>query len=182
MPEEILVRHCSPTLAGIKTGSLFTCAFTDTDELKASLRRWNSTLGAKGLRAIPMRWSAGRALIYLYRPGRLDNDLNREKASRILSQRGYCPGCPGKCLAELMRRLRQREDFPHEIGLFLGYPPEDVEGFIENRECCKCTGCWKVYGDVEAAQKTFAKYKKCTNVYCGLYAQGRSIEKLTVAS
>ena len=26
------------------------------------------------------------------------------------------------------------ETFPHEIGLFLGYPEEDVQGFIEIRE------------------------------------------------
>ena len=36
--------------------------------------------------------------------------------------------------------------FPHEIGLFLGYPFEDVMGFIENKgENYLCSGCWKVY-------------------------------------
>ena len=68
------------------------------------------------------------------------------------------------------------------IGLFLGYPPEDVCGFIENKaDACKCVGCWKVYGDEDAAKKLFAKYKKCTDVYCTLFANGRSIERLTVA-
>ncbi len=38
--------------------------------------------------------------------------------------------------------------FPHEIGLFLGYPPEDVCGYIRNKgKCQKCTGHWQVYGD-----------------------------------
>ena len=26
MSEDLLIRHCSPTLAGIKTGNLFSCA------------------------------------------------------------------------------------------------------------------------------------------------------------
>lgn len=73
--------------------------------------------------------------------------------------------------------------YPYEIGLFLGYPPEDVHGFIKNKaDDCKCVGCWKVYGDAESTKKTFAKYKKCTDVYCDQYAKGRSIECLTVAS
>lgn len=182
MPDESLVRHCSPTLAGLKTGSLFSCAFSGQKELKVFLRNWNTALCQKGLRVIPMRWKDGRALIYVYRPEKLERDLNAEQASQILSQRGYRPGCTGQCVAELMRRLRRQEDFPHEVGLFLGYPPEDVLGFLENREACKCTGCWKVYGDVAAAQKTFSKYKKCTCVYCRLYAQGRPVERLTVAS
>lgn len=182
MPNESLIRHCSPTLAGLKTGSLFSCAFSRQEELKAFLRGWNTALCRKGLRVIPMRWNDGRALIYVYRPEKLKRDLSDGQARRILSRRGYCPDCAGRCVAELMRRLRRREDFPHEIGLFLGYPPEDVQGFMENREGCKCTGCWKVYGDVAAAQKTFAKYRKCTCVYCRLYAQGRPVERLTVAS
>ena len=38
--------------------------------------------------------------------------------------------------------------FPHEIGIFLGYPLADVAGFIRNKgRNCKCIGTWKVYGD-----------------------------------
>lgn len=81
-----------------------------------------------------------------------------------------------------MERLRGGGGFPDEIGLFLGYPPEDVRGFIENKAAgCKCVGCWKVYGDAEAARAVFAKYKKCTDVYRARFAEGRSVERLTVA-
>ena len=182
MSEELLIKHCSPTLAGIKTANLFTASFENREALNACLRCWNCFLTRKGLRSIPLRVVNGRALIYVYRPARLKQDLRQDSAEHILLKRGYCTEAPEKCIAHLMERLRTHEDFPHEIGLFLGYPPEDVSGFIENRACgCKCLGCWKVYGDVEAAQKTFAKYKKCTAVYGDLFAQGRSVERLTVA-
>lgn len=182
LPDENLVRHCSPTLAGLKTGSLFSCAFSGQEELKSFLRSWNTALCQKGLRIVPMRWRDGRALIYVFRPEKLKRDLSDTRASQILFRRGYCPSRTGQCVAELIRRLHRQEDFPHEIGLFLGYPPEDVQGFLENRGDCKCTGCWKVYGNVASAQKAFAKYKKCTCVYCRLYAQGRPLERLTVAA
>ena len=71
-------------------------------------------------------------------------------------------------------------EFPHEVGLFLSYPPEDVKGFLEHKPC-KCVGCWKVYENEEADKKTFAKYKACTRVYCRQLASGIDIERLTVA-
>ena len=105
-----------------------------------------------------------------------------ETACHILRERGYITETPERCIVRLIKRMAEYEVFPHEIGLFLGYPPEDVCGFIENKACnCKCCGCWKVYSDAETAQKTFAKYKKCTEVYCSQYANGKSIERLTVA-
>lgn len=51
-------------------------------------------------------------------------------------------------------------EFPHEVGLFLSYPPEDVKGFIAHRaNDFKCAGLWKVYGNEEKARSLFAKYK-----------------------
>ena len=38
MSEELLVKHCSPTLAGIKTGNLFSVNFDNADELRACVR------------------------------------------------------------------------------------------------------------------------------------------------
>ncbi|MCM1365473.1 MAG: DUF3793 family protein [Faecalibacterium sp.] len=182
MSEELLVRHCSPTLAGMKTGNIFNCKFEDTDEMKSSIRCWNRTLVKKGLRVLPLRRQEDRVLIYVYRPAKLSQDLKCNMADKILQERGYDTNKANCCILELIKRLKKNEDFPHEIGLFLGYPPEDVQGFIENRAAdCKCVGCWKVYGDAESAQKLFAKYKKCTDVYCTMFANGRSVERLTVA-
>lgn len=182
MSEELLVQHCSPTLAGMKTGNLFNCKFADNVEVRKCLRCWNCMLVKKGLRALPLRYSKDRALIYVYRPSKLSQDLQRGTARKILQDLGYETGKPDRCVRKLRKRLKENEDFPHEIGLFLGYPPEDVQGFIEHHaEGYKCVGCWKVYGDADAARKTFAKYKKCTDIYCTLFAKGMSIERLTVA-
>ena len=182
MSEELLVKHCSPTLAGMKTGNLFACSFPNEEEMKECVRCWNRMLIKKGLRVLPLRFHNGRALIYVYRPSKLTADLQHNIAEQLLLERGYSTKNSERCVVHLIRRLCEYEEFPHEIGLFLGYPPEDVLGFIENRaDGFKCVGCWKVYGDVDEAQKTFAKYKKCTDVYCDQFAKGRSIERLTVA-
>ena len=73
-------------------------------------------------------------------------------------------------------------EFPHEVGLFLSYPPEDVKGFIDNHAAnFKCAGVWKVYGDEQRARQTFEKYKKCTQIYCDLWRSGSGLEQLAVA-
>ena len=183
MSDELLVRHCSPTLAGMKTGSMFTSPYRTLDEVLAWVRTWNRLLSPKVLRLLPLRCSNERVLLYLYRPDRLRRDLARGDAESILRERGYRADTPSSCLGELMRRLRSGGAFPHEIGLFLGYPPEDVRGFIENRAAgCKRVGTWKVYGDEEAAARLFERYGKCARVYGEQYARGKSVESLAVGS
>lgn len=184
MSEDVLVKNSSPTLAGLKTGSLFNLAFQSEEEREACLRGWNQVLSGKGLRACPVRIRENRALIYVYRPSQLARDLRDPAAAQILRERGYCPTQPDRCLARLMERLKEGNDasaFPHEIGLFLGYPPEDVSGFIQNATGQKFTGMWKVYGDVQRARRLFASYKKCTEVYCRQFFSGVSLERLAVA-
>ncbi len=116
-----------------------------------------------GIRILPLRYRDGRALIYAYRPSKLSQDLQQADACSLLEKRGYTFGAPERCIIQLMQRLADGGEFPHEIGLFLGYPPEDVSGFIENRaKGYKCVGEWKVYGDADKAKETFAEYRKCT--------------------
>ncbi len=182
MSDELVVRHCAPTLAGIKTGNLFSCSYRSRRKLVEELCRLNQRLVPRGLRALPLRMEGGRALIYLYRPHALERDLADSRARAILEGMGYRSGQCAQCVARLIQRLREEGDFPHEIGLFLSYPPEDVLGFMENSACgYKCVGCWKVYGDEAAARSAFARYEACTRAYCRKWEQGASIEGLTVA-
>ena len=133
----------------------------------------NRVLVPRGLRLVPLRREKGRALLYLFRPAALSRDLAQEEVRRLLRQAGYRDLGQGACLAELRRRLGAGGDFPHEIGLFLGYPPEDVAGFVRHRgKGCKCVGCWKVYGDEAAARRQFAAFKACTANYCRRGANG----------
>ena len=72
-------------------------------------------------------------------------------------------------------------EFPHEVGLFLSYPPEDVKGFIENRAAkSKCTGHWKVYGDERRTRALFEKYDRCTRIYWDLWQAGHTLDTLIV--
>ena len=183
MSIDYVIQHAAPTLAGIKTGNLFPCTFASTQDMVRDLREVNRVLVPRGLRLLPLRRKDDRALLYLFRPADLSRDLAGQEARRLLREAGYGDDLTHLvCLRELTRRLREGEDFPHEIGLFLGYPPEDVAGFMTHRgKNCKCVGCWKVYGDEQVARNLFEKYEMCSKIYSRQWQQGKSIEQLTVA-
>ena len=61
MSEELVVRQCAPTLAGIKTGSLFPCPYENRETLLMEIRQYNQVLVPKGLCLLPLRFiPAGR--------------------------------------------------------------------------------------------------------------------------
>ena len=182
MSEEILVRQGAPTLAGIKTGSLFPCPCEDREALLSDIRKLNRRLSPKGLCLLPLRFLPGQALLYLYRPAGLRRDLRDVQASELLQQAGYGDESCERCVARLVCRFRESSEFPHEVGLFLSYPPQDVRGFIENHAVnYKCAGLWKVYGDEALARRLFDKFRKCTDIYCALWRAGSGIDQLAVA-
>ena len=166
MSVDYVIQHAAPTLAGIKTGNLFPCFFSSPQAMVRDLRAINQVLVPRGLRLLPLRRDNTRVLLYLFRPAALSRDLSRGEARRLLRQAGYQDLAQHACLRELKRRLQAGGTFPHEIGLFLGYPPEDVAGFMTHQgKHCKCVGCWKVYGDEAAPRRQFAAYKSCTANY-----------------
>lgn len=184
MFDKLLIEHCSPTLAGLKTANLFSFAETDPTSTGRHLRFWNRTLNGRGVFLTVLHRDKTRALVYVYRRKRLEKDLNRAGVPEFLSRFSYGRGGDAEsALAVLKGRIRRSGSFPHEIGLFLGYPLEDVAGFIENEgRNCKCSGCWKVYCDECEAKKLFAKYDKCRRIYTKRFCGGSSVLKLTVAA
>ena len=180
MSDETVIRCCAPTLAAIKTGSLFNCTFDSRKEMTDSLRTINRCLISKGVCVLPLRYRDGKALIYLYRPAMLEKDLSDPVAAGILKENGYPSDNCSRRIAWLIRRLRESDTFPHEIGLFLGYPAVDVRGFIRHGEC-KCSGLWKVYeSDEEQARRIFARCRHCTKAYLQRRQEGWSLSRLTI--
>ena len=183
MLERYLIEHCAPTLASLKTANLFSLNFYSEKNFDKQFNKWNCQLGEKGISLLLLHCYQQTALIYVYRRTRLQDDLGKSGVAAFLAQYGYQSIDIDYALNRLRERFNAGEDFPHEIGLFLGYPLGDVIGFIKNAgQNCKCVGCWKVYCNECEAIKAFARFKKCTSVYVRLWNQGRSVRQLTVAA
>ncbi|CVI64967.1 hypothetical protein NDGK_00036 [Clostridiales bacterium CHKCI001] len=186
MLELKMIEHCSPTLAGLKTANIFNYRFSSIDILLEEIQAENQKLNRKGVFIEILKIKDTQVLLYVYRKKRLEYDLKKDGVKILLSKYGYTSEEVEACILKLKSRLSQYDrydSFPHEIGLFLSYPLEDVIGFIEQEgKNYKCRGLWKVYCNECEAVKLFAKFKKCTAVYMRLFTNGRSITQLTVAA
>ncbi len=180
MSEEMLIRNCAPTLAGIKTANLFSCPYDSERGLYSELRTYNALLHENGVSLLPMKVGKDRALVYVYRPKLLRRDMEDEDRVSLLRSMGYERSEPMYALTRRVKLCRGDEYFPHEIGLFLGYPSKDVLGFIEHKaKGYIYAGYWKVYDDVECTKRLFARYKSCTESYCRRHRDGVDIKELS---
>ncbi len=180
MMEDTLVKHCAPTLAGLKTGSTFNIK-SGGKNLRNEICRLNGVLTKKGLRLVPIKQSGDHTLMYLYRPDRLERDLGEPLAEEMLKEKGYPCGKAECCIVRLAKLLKGEGGFPHEIGLFLGYPPEDVKAFMESpREKVKVSGHWKAYSNPEGSRSIMERFRKCSALYEIQLNKGRPLERLIV--
>ena len=181
--EAILVRQCAPTLAGLKPGSIFCIKSPVPEATRQKASQWDERLAPLGLsvQILLERPECGSMMVYVYRRKQLDDILSNEDCLQFLEKIGYTASNLDGLLAELSFRLGTQPEFPHEIGVFLGYPLRDVTGFIENHgQNFTCCGFWKSYGDPAEMQACFARYRKCIHTYMALFEQGIPLEKLAV--
>lgn len=176
--EQVLAFHCAPSLAGIKPADLI--AWPVDGPGAPLLADYDRLLSARGIRIALLHWRAdGCALVLVYRPARLAGWLARPDVSAMLAQEGYPVDGGLEAMLSALRHRLEGTDFPHEIGLFLGYPPVDVEGFRRNGgRNCKLCGPWKVYGPVEEARQRFRTFHRCRAALCRRVASGMTLAQL----
>ena len=180
MSINLIVRHCAPTLAGLKVANLFSFNYLSRERLTKEIEELNELLNPKGLHFIILRVLQNKALVLVYRRNKLITLLQDSNYQQLLSEYGYMDFDIDSCL-KLLKAHINNTPFPHEIGLFLGYPLNDVKEFIKHQgKDCKCVGQWKVYDDEVEAKKTFEKFNKCTKIYCEKLHAGIDITRLTV--
>ena len=182
--EETVVYHCSPALVGLKPACLISLAAEQYPGLASMVEGYRAALEGRGIRFEVLCRCDRRFLLLVYRPALLERHLARPEVDRLLVRAGYPAGGPlsGR-LAHLRRRLTAAGGFPHEIGLFLGYPPGDVAGFLrDGGRGCKLCGPWKVYGDVEQARRRFRAFRCCRMALTRRVEQGIPLARVFPAA
>lgn len=149
------------------------------------IRLYKKELHPHGLDLATVGQRNGRMFILAWRTDLLQEILDVPANRSFLQARGYQAGSPRELVRLFEYRLRSfyraqtpgQIRFPHEIGLILGYPLEDVIGFVEGRPQT-CWGPWKAYGDVTEAQRRFDKIRSCEFWCRDRFAKGESLGQL----
>lgn len=181
--DNLLAYHCGPTLAGIKPGNLLSISLNKNPDYIQVVDLYKKRFAHKKIHFEILCECGGRVLLFIYRVDKLHPHLLKPENKTILLNAGY-PDCINlsSLVTHLKTRMQNQDDFPHEIGVFLGYPPEDVHGYCKN--CGKhslYSGYWKVYDNVEEKVKLFGQYDKCCAAISKRIAAGWSISDLFAA-
>lgn len=168
-----LALQCAPVISGIKISNLLTIPVKSLRELSVVLKK--TELSFRIL--YPGR---ERLVILIFREAKLREYLSREEVMAFIYKCGYETSDISKIfpvfVKRYMRYMELKQNFPHELGLFLGYPIEDVEGFIkENGKNYLYSGYWKVYKDTELKIRLFKDYERVQTEIVRLLYEGLDI-------
>jgi len=182
--EESLIVHASPTLASIKVSNLYSFTFDSIEDCYRTISKFNAMMNPKGIYIELLKNAGDFYLIYVYRKSQLQSIIRDKNNQTFLEIFGYSAlfDLHGY-LKVLKKKLCEEKKFPHEIGVFLGYPLEDVKAFIrtEGQNCAVC-GEWKAYHDEKSAECMFFKYRHCKEVYLKVYGEGRKLSDMLVSA
>jgi hypothetical protein len=153
--KRVMISQCGPVLMGKKPAALFPLRSKSCLDCLSGLLPGNARL-------FVLRETEGRPLVLLYQKALLEAVLSCGTVRGFLGGLGYPAAASIFPVLMYLKARFTGSDFPHEVGLFLGYPLEDVAGFVQHRgQNYKFCGYWKVYGDVEEAKRLFRQYDWC---------------------
>ena len=181
--EQLVICHCAPVLRGMKVSNLLSCSYEEYPFLEKEMEVFSRRMRPFGLECSILCRCKRFALVLVYDLKKLDIQLTSLENSEYLAASGYSAGSLQSMLVQLSRRLSSCSGFPHEIGVFLGYPLADVAGFTENcGKNFKYSGYWKVYGDLETAKAMFKSYDLCRKECTLLAMNGGTLEEIIACS
>lgn len=150
--------HCAPLLMRSKISNIMTidkCDFAGIRKILSQTDISYRLLKSRG----------NKLILFLYRECDFITYLSIPEVHRFLVGLGYETQVnPMHLLNQLAKKIffygNGEIAFPHEIGIFLGYPLCDVKGFIENLgQNCLYSGYWKVYGNVSETKALFDQFE-----------------------
>ena len=168
--EQFLTLHTSPAICGIKASNLI--CIKDSDSITKEIEELNKKYPK--IRFYILKRQNGKVLILVFRLSCLKKELSSKDNKCFLEELGYDTSSMEAMFKTLKSRMKN-DDFPHEVGVFLGYDLSDIKSFINGMEC-KYVGYWKVYSNVEEKIKLFNRYNRCKEVVQKMVNRGYSLE------
>ncbi len=150
----------APTLKGVKPSSLVSFSARGRNLTQLWEKHQADVCRILGLSFFELKEGRDHRLVLFYNPEMLQNTIYNPENREFLNRMGYKGSMN---LYQSLRLLKRRfEDMcPHEIGVFLGIPVEDVLGFITHKgEKCLFCSYWKVYHEPERARSLFKCYDR----------------------
>ena len=174
--ETQIALQCAPLISGLKVSNLLIISAEDEALVRVILRR-------SGIAFFRLLRTGEKVTFLLFRKNPLEAYLKQQEVEAMLAEAGYAELSLGNILSTFQKRYAHYMSaggrFPHEMGLLLGYPAEDVKGFVENEgKNFLYSGYWKVYADVEEKRRLFQKFENAKETVIQLLSYGVGIQDI----
>lgn len=168
--------QCAPLLTGVKISNLLTAD-------QGSRLHTAGLFSHTPVSCFFLCQSQGKSVFLLYVKEPLKAYLDSAPVKQLMERFGYKGMNLNQVLSLVGQRYKEhmegRSEFPHEIGLLLGYPAADVEGFIENKgQDSLYSGYWKVYSNLEECRRIFRSYDHAREQVIRLMAAGMTVRRI----
>ncbi|CUH94639.1 hypothetical protein P22_0705 [Propionispora sp. 2/2-37] len=173
----------APTLCGSKPSTIL--SLIDT-KYRAALTIWRKTgnkmLAVSPVRTLSLKSLKDRECVLFYRNDKLKQCICQPSHQLFLGKMGYPVNRGiGACLQELQERFRVC--CPHEIGIFLGIPLKDVQGFMGIGSLTEtCRKEWCIYGDIQESLDVMERFAADKNHVNRLLLNGMNPEEILAGS
>lgn len=159
-----LLMPCAPVMMHCRAACSLSLLHTK-DNQKEVFACFLHLLLCNNLLAKPLVSTEDFTVYLVYQEDMLLTKLKDQRASKLLEDCGYKAGNLAVLLRTLSKRMEayfyEEAEFPHELGVFLGYPVEDVLAYRrEDGRNPVLTGYWKVYHNVSKARSEFQRYDR----------------------
>lgn len=173
--------HCAPVIRAIKVANLIAFPKTSLSQVCQQVKAYNHYFNKAGLHFYVLCSCPKQRLVLVYRKRELAALLGQASISSFLESYGYKAEGVDQALRQLRKRVTENQEFPHEIGIFLGYPLLDVQSFIrqKGKGSCLCGG-WKAYTNQSLAAWKFYCYRICRQYCYRQLVAGKSLESLVI--
>lgn len=171
-----LALQCAPLITGLKISNLLNVAKESEKLVCAFLKK------AKISYCCLLK-TEKKAIFLLFNREKLDQYLAQKEVQDLLIEQGYSELDLGKILRTFRLRYQEHMDgkreFPHEMGVILGYPIEDVKGFIQHHgKNFLHSGYWKVYGNEQETVQLFQKFEMAKETLIRMLSNGISMQQI----
>ncbi len=173
--DQMMIHFCAPTLCEIKPGNIF--FLKNKDFSKTSFEQWKQTLFIRGFSSFAIKLSDTSIAIFVCNVCWERKILGDSLVHSYLLEKDYHSNGVFDFIQEFSNHLQTENGFPHEIGVLLGYPVDDVIEFENHQgKNCKYCGQWKSYNDIENARQCHCRYKNCSGFCEKLYNEGYNLD------
>lgn len=157
--ENFLLINISQVLSGIKPASTISLVKNKNNIYDKWIKYGIDFIKFIGLEFVELRQNKEIVILLIYNKEELEKSIFNTQHKEFLINLGYDDEQDIQGYIDKLKERYELYHCPHELGLFLGIPIEDVKDFMNctEKKCLLC-GYWKVYNDSNFAKHIFSMY------------------------